>query len=118
MAAQLTAKCSGGMCSFGEYNGDLDCDTGDGSCWTARMAEADNTTKFHDKELYEATAKIHDILKNIKTPTDGRQLSFVHTDDGTILAWVRHNGAHKDAVKYKHGHEKVKKALKIKGPKK
>ena len=118
MAAQSNAICTGGMCSFGVYNEDLNCETGDGSCWTARMAEAESTSKFHDKELYEATAKIHEILNGISKPADGRQLSFVHTDDGTILAWVRHNGAHKDAIKYKHGHEKVKKVLKIKGPKK
>ena len=111
------ANCSGGMCSFGEFSGDLGCESGDGSCWTARMAEAESTTKFHDKTLYDATAEIQNILNGIAKPTDGRQLSFVHTDDGTSLAWVRHSGVHKDAVKYKHGHAKVKSALKIKGPK-
>lgn len=116
MAAQLTAKCSGGMCSFGEYNGSLGCESGDGSCWTAKMAEA-YTTAFHDQELYDATTEIQNVLNNITKPTDGRTLSFVHTDEGTILAWVRHDGVHPSAVKYKHGNAAVKKALKVKGPK-
>src|SRR5688500_10649980 len=101
------ANCSGGMCSFGEFSGELGFESDDGGCWTARMAEAERTTKFHDKTLYDATAEIQNILNGIAKPTDGRQLSFVHTDDGTILAWVRHSGVHKDAVKYKHGHAKV-----------
>lgn len=119
MSANISGTCGGSMCSFGAFRGSLGCESGDGSCWTAYMAEADSSTLFHDQELYNATAEIQKILNGVTKPTDGRKLSFVHTEEGTILAWVEHGIPFPaNAVKYKHGHAKVKAALKIKGPKK
>lgn len=118
MSSSISGPCGGSMCSFGAFSSKLGCESGDGSCWTAFMAEADNTTLFHDQELYDATTEIQRILNGITKPTDGRTLSFVHTEEGTILAWVQHGVPFPgNAVKFKHGHTKVKAALKIKGPK-
>lgn len=118
MSAPVFGPCGGSMCSFGAFGGGLGCESGDGSCWTAFMAEADSSTQFHDQELYDATAEIQKILDGISKPTDGRKLSFVHTEEGTILAWVKHGIPFPaGAVTYKNGHAKVKAALKIKGPK-
>ena len=109
--------CSAKMCGYGAFDGGLGCQSDDGSCWTARMADAE-LTAFHDADLYAATTEIQKILNTIPQPTDGRKLSFVHTEEGTILAWVRHGAPFPPhAVKFKDGHAKVKQALKIKGPK-
>lgn len=53
------------------------------------MLSADESG-FHDKALQEATQRISEILDAIPKDKDGRKLSFVHTKEGTILAWVRH----------------------------
>lgn len=111
-------QCSAKMCGYGAFDGGLGCQSDDGSCWTAMMCEAE-ITDFHDAELYDATARIQDILNEFSDRKDGKKLSFVHTEEGTMLAWVHHGVKFPPhAVSFKHGHKKVKDALKIKGPKK
>lgn len=106
-------NCLGSACGYGAFDGDVGCHTDDGSCWTARLVEAEESA-FHDADLQQATAEITQILGKIK-PKEGRKLSFVHTAEGTLLAWVRHGVKFPDhAVTFKDGHEKVKKALKLK----
>lgn len=85
----VDAPCHGVDCGFAESGGDLGCTSG-GSCFEAMMLEA-SESKFHDARLVEATQKINDILASIPKDPQGRQLSFLHTNLGTMLAWVRHD---------------------------
>ena len=118
MSSAPPTECLGFACGYGAFNGEIGCHVDDGSCWTAMMADAE-VTAFHDQELYDAATEIQRVLDGVSKPADGRKLSFVHTEEGTLLAWVRHGVAFPpSAVKFKDGHSKVKKALKIKGPKK
>ena len=104
----------GRECSFGAFGGGLGCDTGSGSCWTAMIAEADESD-FHDLQLQKATREIREIIERIPADPKGRKLSFVHTEDGTILAWVNHGTPFPhDAITLKSGKDKVRKALKLK----
>ncbi len=81
--------CSGRQCGYGEFEGDLGCTDG-GSCFHAQMLTAEET-KFHDAVLAKATSQINEVLSSIPVDSDGRQLSFLHTPFGTMLAWVRHD---------------------------
>lgn len=114
MISEPPEECFGSTCGFGEWGGKLNCRPDDGSCWTAMMCKADSTD-FHDEELQKASAEIQAILDRVNSRKDGSKLSFVHTEEGTLLAWV-HHGAHfpSDAVTFKSGRDKVKKALKLK----
>lgn len=81
--------CTGRSCGFAEVSGDLGCTAGS-SCFHAQLLEADESN-FHDATLAKATSKINDILSSIPNDDKGRQLSFLHTSCGTMLAWVRHD---------------------------
>jgi len=81
--------CSGRQCGYGEFAGDLGCTDG-GSCFHAGLLQA-KESRFHDATLAKATSQINDILASIPEDSDGRQLSFLHTPYGTMLAWVRHD---------------------------
>lgn len=82
--------CVGKMCGFSAFTKEVACSGGNGSCWSAMMLEADESP-FHDKSLQEATAIIRKALNSIPADPDGRKLSFVHTPNGTLLAWVTHS---------------------------
>lgn len=112
MSSDIPAgDCSGRACGFGVYGGEVDCDTGSGSCWTARMVEAEDST-FHDKTLQEATRQIREIIERVPPDANGRKLSFVHTEDGTILAWVNHGKPFSaGTVTLESGRDEVRKAL-------
>lgn len=69
--------------------GDGGCDIGNGSCWQAYFVEA-RDSRFHPKQLQDATARIKEILDPLVKGPDGRTLSFVHTPFGTLLAWIKH----------------------------
>ena len=89
--------CKGRECGYGEFSGDLGCTDG-GSCFQAQMLKAEES-KFHDASLAEVTSQINDILNSVPEDEDGRQLSFLHTPFGTMLAWVRHDvDVPKDAI--------------------
>ena len=81
--------CSGRQCGYGESSGELGCTDG-GSCFEARMLSAQES-RFHDATLANATTRINGILDEIREDAEGRQLSFLHTPFGTMLAWVRHD---------------------------
>ena len=114
MNSELPGECRGTNCGFGAFDEDgLGCDTGSGSCWSALMVEAEETS-FHDAELQAATRKIQSILDGIGPDKKGRQLSWVHTEDGTLLAWVDHqHPVPGHAVRFQHGKDKVRRALKL-----
>ena len=114
MNSEVPGECSGFACGFGAFGDEVNCDTGSGSCWTALMCEAE-PSRFHDKALQEATRQIRAILERIPPDPKGRKLSFVHTEDGTMLAWVNHGKPFPPgAVKLESGRDKVRKALKLK----
>ncbi|MEQ1761888.1 MAG: hypothetical protein ABL984_01950 [Pyrinomonadaceae bacterium] len=85
----IGTDCSGRQCGYGEFDGDLGCTDG-GSCFHAQMLQA-KESRFHDATLAEATDQINRILASIGEDNEGRQLSFLHTRFGTMLAWVRHD---------------------------
>ena len=117
MNSDVPIGCSGIACGFGAFGDEVNCDTGSGSCWTAFMGEAE-TSRFHDAALQAATSEIKAILDRIPPDPKGRKLSFVHTEDGTILAWVNHGApSHPDTVTLHSGRDKVRKALKLKARK-
>ena len=114
MKSDVPIGCSGLACGFGAFGDEVSCDTGSGSCWTAMMAEAEDSV-FHDKTLQEATREIRAILERIPPDPAGRKLSFVHTEDGTILAWVNHGKPFRaGTVTLESGKDNVRKALKLK----
>ena len=114
MNSEIPGECSGLACGFGAFGDEVNCDTGSGSCWTAMMAEAEDTM-FHDKTVQEDTRQIREIIDRIPADPKGRKLSFVHTEDGTILAWVNHgNPFPEGTVTLESGRDNVRKALKLK----
>lgn len=103
-------ECVGLDCGFGETGGNLGCTSG-GSCFAAKMLVA-KKSKFHDQALFAATQKIRAALDEIQPDADGRQLSFIHTKFGTMLAWVSHDiEVPEGAVRANSPDEAVKAAL-------
>lgn len=114
MNSDVPVGCSGFACGFGAFGDEVNCDTGSGSCWTAFMCEAE-TSRFHDEVLQDATRAIKAILDRIPPDPNGRKLSFVHTEDGTMLAWVNHGKpSSPGTVKLDSGRDAVRKALRLK----
>jgi hypothetical protein len=114
MNSDVPGGCSGFACGFGAFGDEVNCDTGSGSCWTAMMADAEDSA-FYDKTLQTATQEIRAILEQIPPDPNGRKLSFVHTEDGTILAWVNHGKPFPaGTVTLESGKDNVRKALKLK----
>ena len=99
-----------GSCGWNAFGKHVECDSGNGSCWTARILQAEDSP-FHDKYLADATVKIKENLEGIP-PRSGYTLSFVHTDLGTLLAWVHHGTTiPDDAVRYGDDDAKIAEAL-------
>jgi hypothetical protein len=114
MKLDVPADCSGRMCGFTAFGESLGCESGSGSCWEALLCEAERSS-FHDEPLQEATRRIKEVLESIPPDREGRKLSFVHTDHGTLLAWVHHGlQAENGAVRFENGPDEVAKALRIK----
>lgn len=80
--------CSARTCGFGAF-GEVACTNGE-SCSMARMLAA-KESNFHDADLQKASREIQAVLDSIPPDPKGRQLSFLHTQMGTMLAWVRHD---------------------------
>lgn len=119
------ADCIDGACGYGLWetaakDGTMmlnsSCDVGGGSCRTARLLELDESP-IHDKTLQDATRKIKEILESIPTGTDGRELSFLHTKNGTVLAWIQHGVKFPpDAVTFESDPDEVDRLLRVKNP--
>src|SRR5437763_8823933 len=84
-----TVCVPGKSCGWNRFDDKLSCSAGDNSYWEAQLVSADESD-FHTAELIEATDEIRRILKSIKRPR-GRDLGFVNTPFGVLLAWVQHN---------------------------
>lgn len=83
--------CTGSACGYGIAGGQAGCQSGDGSCWSARLVDA-RESDFHPTDLQNATRQIQTIIDSITPPREGLMLSFIHTRMGSILAWVNHGG--------------------------
>jgi hypothetical protein len=107
--------CSSRTCGFAEFSGELGCTDG-GSCFEARMLTL-KESNFHDAALAKATQQIMEALQAIPPDPNGRQLSFLQTKMGTMLAWVRHDvEVPKDAVKEDSPEEDLVRSLGIVQP--
>jgi hypothetical protein len=76
-------------CSFQLYGNAMSCFSGDPTCDMVNILEAEESD-FHDLSLIKATSAIKGIIANIPPDPNGRNLSFIHTNMGTLLAWVEH----------------------------
>ena len=105
-----------GLCGWGRSKRGMDCEAGGGSCFHAIMIEAE-VSEFHDASLQNATSQMQAILSAIPPDAEGRSLSFVHTQMGTILAWVSHgSGFGPDPVTYEDDDAAVIAALGLTPP--
>ena len=107
--------CTGSTCVWVVVRGQGQCDDGaSATCVACSLLEAD-ASDFHDQSLIEATRKIKRILAAIPEDSRGRQLSFLHTNMGTLLAWLSHDGkASRGGVTAEDDDATVAKALKLK----
>ena len=107
-----TNKSAG--CTYEVVNGVIICVPGLSACSPVSFLEAEESG-FHDCNLIEATAAIKEILAKIPPDPNGRKLSFLHTEMGTLLAWVQHGGQPSDgAVTASDDNGEVAAALKLK----
>lgn len=107
----LIESCVGKLCQFAidTNSEEVLCESGVGNCTEARLLEAE-VSKFHDNTLSDATDQINKILASIPEDEGGRQLAFLFTPGGVLLAWARHGvvSRHDDA-------DTIASALKVKG---
>jgi len=89
-----STDCTGRRCGYSVFKDSggsqrrVDCSAGNGSCVAVQMLKAE-PSDFHDQSLIDATNAIEEILAKIPK-RDGRSLSFLHTNMGTLLSWVEH----------------------------
>lgn len=115
MRKESPTGCVGATCDWA-LNAGLQCFEGPGNCKEAAFLEAD-PSPFHDPTLIKATRKLNRILSGIPKDPEGRKLSFVLSDMGTLLAWVNHSAKkHKHVVTARDPEAIVAKALKLKVP--
>ena len=106
--------CKAGQCGHQILDGRLGCTDGDGGCRPVSLLEAE-ASGFHDASLIAATTAIKGILANIPADANGRTLSFIHTNMGTLLAWVEHgHDAWQGAVTSADDDATIAAALKLK----
>lgn len=111
---KTSADCVGATCDWAA-NAGLQCFEGPGNCKEAAFLAA-APSSFHDQTLIEATRKLNKILSGIPKDSQGRKLSFVLANMGTLLAWVNHSATKPNhGVTAKDADAKVIKALKLKG---
>lgn len=87
----MASECVGRACGFQLKEQTLACTQNGGSCMHAKFLEAE-ISAFHDEALAEATRKITQILADIPKDPDGREISLILTNMGSLLAWVDHSG--------------------------
>ena len=90
MSYQGPTGCVGKSCDFVLKDEDATCESGSSTCSPAKLLQAE-PSGFHDAKLIEATNQINQILESIPADSRGRTLSLLHTNDGSLLAWVDHN---------------------------
>ena len=58
--------------------------------YTASVIAPEKLSLFHDRDLYEATLRISEILQELKMTNEDprKELSFLVTPDGLFLAWA------------------------------
>ena len=106
--------CIGKACQHVIHGDELACESGTSTCTLAKLLEAD-PSGFHDANLIEATRKIREILEGIPADPRGRTLSLVHTNFGSLLAWVDHNAiAPAEGVRPDADDATIAKALRLK----
>ena len=110
----VEGRCKGGACGFQLKGEVLGCTENGGSCMLVNILEAEESA-FHDIHLASATQSINEILANIPEDPDGRKISFINTNMGTLLAWVDHSDIIlEDAVTEDDDDATIAAALKLK----
>jgi hypothetical protein len=114
--ANGTTACIGKACQHVIVDDYAACEDGSSTCTLAKLLEAE-PSGFHDKNLIEATRKIRQILESIPSDPLGRRLSLLHTNFGSLLAWVDHNATvpANRGVRPDADDATIAKAMKIKG---
>jgi hypothetical protein len=93
--------------------GSASCVSGGDTCMVAGLLEAEESD-LHDITLIQATQSINEILSGIPADSEGRNLSFLKTNMGVLLAWVAHGEtAIEGAVTASDDDETVSDALKL-----
>lgn len=108
--------CTHKGCDWHSANAEASCSETGNSCSYARFLDAEDSV-WHDETLIQATQELNEILGRLPQEVDGRNLSFIHTRMGTLLAWVRH-GAQSvpaGAVTANDDDATIAAALKLKG---
>jgi hypothetical protein len=75
--------------------------------------------EFHPSELREATTKINEILKSVRSKGPrGKKLSLLHGPGGMMLVWCEHGNSirKKGSVTFRSAPERVKEALGLAKP--
>lgn len=105
--SENSVNCIGKACGWGSYNTRLGCQTGNGSCRSAKFLTA-GWSEFHPKALQQATDEINQILKKAEADAlaeisqyvqkegaglseNRHKLSFIITEMGIMLALVEHS---------------------------
>lgn len=106
--------CVGRQCEFVIKNGEAACEPGTSTCTPAKLLQAE-PSGLHDARLIEATNQINQILEAIPADSRGRALSLLHTNFGSLLAWVDHNAvAPADGVRSNADDATLAQALRLK----
>lgn len=112
--SNVKPECKEAPCDWHVSGKSFGCGDGRGSCKTVMFLEAEES-EFHDSRLIEATRAIKEVLAKIPKDRKGRKLSFIHTNMGTLLAWVEHGEEPSEgAVTADNDDAKVADALKLK----
>lgn len=112
--SNVKPECKEAPCDWHVSGESFGCGDGRGSCKTVMFLEAEES-KFHDSQLIEATRAIKEVLAKIPKDPKGRKLSFIHTNMGTLLAWVNHGTEiSNDAVTADKDDATIVSALKLK----
>jgi hypothetical protein len=94
MSSEMLVKnpCSSSSCGWNllASSKELGCSTGDGSCFSAELLLAADSS-FFPKELQDATSDNNDMLSKISSPDPDVDLAFIQTPFGLMLAFVKHD---------------------------
>ena len=92
--ASQRVGCSGNRCDWALTGPGQPpvCVEGESTCASAQLLPAAVST-FHDQALAALTQQINALLAAVPPDPAGRKLSFLHTRQGTLLAWVDHDTA-------------------------
>ncbi|MBI1760289.1 MAG: hypothetical protein HYR56_02535 [Acidobacteria bacterium] len=87
----IRVGCTGERCDWtvGGSGGQPACVEGNSTCSNARLLTA-APSDFHDQTLSALTQQINALLQAVPSDPSGRKLSFLHSRQGTLLAWVNH----------------------------